>query len=198
MNALAKRLIGWSLALALSCICVHGAAAGPIVNIDDLTEALTVVILNPPPGSTIVPGPGDEEAIITLPNVLMGNLPMGPVGVFVLTEPKKEDPKQGVSDAIFFDVIGANATDLKIDFLSDPNPGTLPPPGNVYGTAPETGTFQPIPLPPGLMSDLEPPFEDLAVNVASDVVPEPATLILFGPGALMLFGYARRRRAALV
>jgi hypothetical protein len=48
------------------------------------------------------------------------------------------------------------------------------------------------------MSDLEPPFEDLAVNVASDVVPEPATLVLFGSGALMVFGYARRRHVALL
>ena len=124
-------------------------------------------------------------------------------GYLVLTEPGFPDI---ISDIVWFE----NAPDYKclIHFFSAPggsdyaDQGTWPTPqGNVL-TLPEQVTesgwsgivYAPSPDQPGSFLDVFGEYQAATYHITSDV-PEPATLLLMGTGALGVFGWIRRKRS---
>jgi PEP-CTERM motif len=126
----------------------------------------------------------------------------GGVSVIVLTEPASEppdptEPPTGPSGPITVsDVLVSNAGATApqfISLLSDGDPQlvglTSLPAGAVL--LPETGLLQDV---TSLISPLPTTFGPITVQVQSDVVPEPGTLLLLGSGLAGLAAVGARRR----
>ena len=161
------------------------AYAGDIIRIDDLTDNLSVNIINETSG-------GDQSGGGTLSNIRID----GELLTFDYTLPRSGpwaysdqwvrlmEPGGGVSDIFYLNPI--NGTSLAhITFASDPATLTIP-----AGIQPldmmETGDWQLVNETFGVVNPLD-------FQVRSDV-PEPVTLLLLGLGLAGLVGLRKRMR----
>ena len=128
---------------------------------------------------------GGESGAVIITNVLAQPIAGVRSSNFTLTD------SAGISDIVTFRLLAP--TDLVIQLTSDAET-PLADPGNVFGSAPENGDFQFVPLPPDFPALIQGAL--LFVRVRSDVegaIPEPSSLALLGAGVLVLAALRRRR-----
>ncbi len=195
MTASVKLGIAMLLALGLVAVITgDGWAGGPafLVQIDDLTDTVTLTLSQEvpggplPPSPTILPGSVGEFLHFTLP------LQVTPVNSLA----RSWDFFEGapvLSDRLLITQT-AGISVLDVQFASEPATLTLPP--FVVSGPPlfESGTFQTV----AFVTDGPNLYvfqvrSDLASSERGDV-PAPATLLLLGSGLAALAGAARRRR----
>ena len=196
MTASVKLGIAMLLALGLvGAITGDGWAGGPsfLVQIDDLTDTITLTVSQsvpggpPPPNPTILPDSVGEFLHFTLP------LQLAPTTSLAQSRDLLEGAGGPLSDR-FLITHAANDLFLDVQFASDPATITLPPGVVILPAFVETGTFQTLTV----FFDGANVYEfqvrsDLASSEHGDV-PAPATLLLLGSGLATLVGAARRRR----
>jgi hypothetical protein len=178
-----------AFALALTLAFSAGAAnADVVVTFNDLTETPSVSVTG---GPAITGQVGPENFVVILPSGTLSAPPTTAINaVFGLTEPGTT----GFSDLIYFASI-PGTTGLLINFQSDEEGGpplVVAPGFTLFGSIPETGAVQGIPLPPGVSA----PGLTVFVQSGLEAIPEPSILAMAGTGGLLglgLWGYRRRK-----
>ena len=194
MTTSVKLGIAMLLALGVAAATTgQGWAGGPtfLVQIDDLTDTITLTVSQEvpggplPPNPTILPGSVGEFLHFTLP------LPVTPISSVQAKDFFEGAPV--LSDRLLITQTAGSSV-LDVQFASDPATLTLPP--GVSSGLPllETGTFQFVAfVSAGATQYVFEVRSDVASSERGDV-PAPATLLLLGSGLAALAGAAWRRR----
>jgi PEP-CTERM motif len=198
MTASVKLGVAMLLALGLvAAITGDGWAGAPptfLVQIDDLTDSITLTLSPAFPGAPLPPNPTIRPDSVG--EFLHFTLPLSFVtpATSLLSRDLLEGAGGPVSDRLLI-THAANSLILDVQFASDPATITLP--TGVLSIPPlvESGIFQTMLIfSDGPLLGYE--FQvrsDLASSERGDV-PAPATLLLLGSGLAALAGAARRRR----
>jgi hypothetical protein len=194
------RCAAQTLAVLAASGMTFGMAHASIIRVDDSTDTITVTVDNT--AIAIERLPNTTEAIrFTFTSTVVSSV----TGSFStdLIETTPRDPDNGglVSDRFFLQFT-MGSPNIGVLFASDPDISSVPPAQAQFDGFFENGGFQDVIFyrrigfeQPGIPTD-ERPAAGLLIDtfqVRSDV-PEPATLALFGIGALALLGRRWRRR----